>query len=108
MQIEDCGGAYKNFLVLGVQTNVGQTKVITHWKARVWAPESAKSYTITELRHTDYHGKSAAEETGFATITVEYFTTKHEGRSKFPQRHKGKHRDEPYPKKNLRRDLKCQ
>lgn len=45
------------------------------------APKKAKSFTMTEFRHTDYHGNFVDKATGYATITVEYFTTKTEGKA---------------------------
>lgn len=82
MKIEDCGGKYKGCLVLGIQTNITLVESTADWKARMWAPRNAKSFTITELRHTDYHGHTKQKETGFATITVEYFTSSKEGKCK--------------------------
>ena len=97
MKIQDCGGKYGSVLRLGVQTNKGQTKKIAHWKARVWAPADARSYTA-KIENTDYHGSPSKEETGFATVTVEYFTTTHESKDKFLSKFKGRpHREEPYP-----------
>jgi len=75
----DCKGKYGNFLILGVQTNKGDTyngalKMSVHWK-----PKNAKSFDM-DITHTDYKGLSVKNETGFARVKVSYFTTKEEGK----------------------------
>lgn len=66
-------------LYLGVQTSRGNVTRRALWLANTWAPRKAHSFTITELQHTDYHGVKATTETGYASITVEYYTTSREG-----------------------------
>lgn len=75
----DAKGKYGKTLRLGVQTNKGNVHNYSLWLAKQWSPNDARSLTFS-LTHTDYHGNSATEETGFATITVSYFTTKDEGK----------------------------
>lgn len=77
MQIDAKGKSGKH-LVLGVQTNKGNTLEQANWLARQWAPKCSKSLTF-KLKHTDYHGVESPVETGYATITVEYFSTATEG-----------------------------
>lgn len=67
-------------LRLGTQTNVGLTQKNAEWKAHVWAPKKAKSFTIINFHHTDYHGMTVNEETGYSRFEVQYFTTKKEGK----------------------------
>ncbi len=76
--VGDYDWAYQ--LNLGVQTNPGKVEQVMHWKAKVWAPMKAKSYTIKSFRHTDYYGRDVDGETGYASFTVSYFTTKKEGK----------------------------
>ena len=77
--ILDCKGKYGKFLQLGVQTSKGNVQDRAISLAHNWSPKRAKSFTITKLIHTDYHGRPEKDETGYATIHVEYYSTKKEG-----------------------------
>lgn len=78
----DAKGKYGRHLWLGVQTNPGLVASRADWLARQCTPKRAKSFTITSLRHTDYHGNPSDVETGYANITVEYYSTEKEGKVK--------------------------
>ena len=80
MQI-DAKGKYGKELHLGVQTNVGETLKKVMVLSQHWAPKKAKSFTITSMMHTDYHGNEQLKETGYATFTVAYYSTKKEGKN---------------------------
>jgi len=73
---------FVDFLRLGIQTNPGNVSKQSLWLAKQWAPKKCKSFTIKSLSHTDYYGNSMPEETGYATMDVEYFTTVKEGEIK--------------------------
>ena len=66
-------------LYLGVQTNPGNVSRRALWLANTWAPRKAHSFTITNLQHTNYNGLNVHKETGYAEVTVEYYTTSREG-----------------------------
>lgn len=68
-----------DFLQLGFQTNPPVWRKAAEWKANVWAPKGAKSYTILQVYHVDTSGAIVDEPTGAGTIRVAYFTTKKEG-----------------------------
>jgi len=75
-------------MILGVQTNVGNTLERAIWKCRKWAPETpetAKSFTFN-LVHTDYYGNYRETETGYATVNVAYFSKPDEGQYKVKEK----------------------
>ena len=76
----DGKGKYGTYLCLGIQTNKGNVNTEALKMAKSWAPKKAKSFTILKLEHTDYEGHAVENETGFAIITVQYYTTKKEGK----------------------------
>ena len=78
--IIDCKGKYGKFLRLGIQTNKDNVKNASLKMAKAWKPKNAKSFTITHLTHTDYHGNFSEVITGYATINVNYFNTTNEGK----------------------------
>ena len=79
MQIH-ANGKYGKSLKLGVQTNIGDVQKRAICVATAWAPNGSKSFTIESLRHTDYHGATQLQETGYATIVVSYYSTRKEGK----------------------------
>lgn len=80
----DLKGKYGKTIRLGVQTNKGNTFASSVLMAKAWAPKGAKSFSFTSF-HTDYHGRPVDEETGYATITVSYFSTIKEGEYEIAQ-----------------------
>ena len=78
----DAKGKYGKFLKLGVQTNKGNTQAEALRMAIAWRQPKAKSFTIIRFQHTNYNGETVEEETGFADIWVNYFTTQKEGEIK--------------------------
>lgn len=73
-------GKYSDeFLLLGVQTNKDNIQKASEEKAIAWAPKKAKSFDM-EICNTDYEGCTVDKETGYANITVSYFTTTKEGK----------------------------
>ena len=80
--IIDCKGKYGKFRWLAIQTNKGNVDKEAVKMAKRWAPKKCKSFSIATIEHTDYHGDTVEHETGFASITVYYYTTKKEGRYK--------------------------
>lgn len=72
-------------LRLGTQTNKGCTVQDVHWKSLAWMPKKARSYTITNFRHTDYHGRTMDHETGYSSFTVTYYSTVREGEHVIPR-----------------------
>ncbi len=78
MRLKVDGGHDKYSLRLGVQTNKGFVHVIARWKASRWAPRRAQRFSY-DLVHTDYRGTPADEETGYAIITVRYYSLRDEG-----------------------------
>lgn len=77
--IIDANGIYGKFLILGVQTNKGNTHAAAIRMANSWAPQKARSFDMT-VSHTDYHGRSSDEETGYARVKVIYYSTLKEGK----------------------------
>ena len=77
--IIDPKGRYGKFLYLGIQTNVDNIEADILFKARAWAPKNCKSFTIKGFKHTDYHGHSVDEPTGYGNFNVYYYTTLKEG-----------------------------
>lgn len=77
----DCKGKYGKFITLGVQTNKDKVQEASIKMANEWAPNRSKSFTISRLTHTDYHGLPVPikHPTGYATIEVYYYTTEKEG-----------------------------
>ena len=71
--VEVDGCRSREFLSLGIQTSTTHVYQDAHWKACAWAPNAARSYTILEFYHTDYHGASKPGVTGYATIYVQYY-----------------------------------
>lgn len=80
MKIEVNGMSGIDFLRIGIQTNVENIEQCQHFKAKAWAPKKAKSYTIINVLHTDYHGKPSEQPTGYGYFDVSYFTTTKEGK----------------------------
>ena len=72
---------YPPYLTLGIQTTPDNVQQETLRKARVWAPRAAKSFTIDNFWHSDYHGRVVLESQsqGYATAVIAYFTTTKEG-----------------------------
>jgi len=82
MKIKVNGKFSKDYFVLGVATNKGNTQAASEKMAKSWAPKNAKSFNIN-ISHTDYKGRnkvSVETETGYADISAFYFTTKKEGK----------------------------
>lgn len=79
MKIKVNGKHNKDYLVLGVQTNKGNTQAASEKMAKSWAPKNAKSFNMN-ISHTNYKGRSVKAETGCANISVSYFTNKKEGK----------------------------
>ena len=75
----DCKGKYGKFLILGVQTNKGNTYNEAIKISNAWKPKNAKSFDMN-ITHTDYEGRPVETETGFANLKVSYFSTKTEGK----------------------------
>jgi len=75
----DCKGKYGKFLLLGVQTNKGNTYDEAIKQCLAWKPKNAKSFNMN-ITHTDYEGRPVENETGFANVKVSYFSTKTEGK----------------------------
>jgi len=63
---------------LGVQTSPNNVVEKSIWMAGQWAKKSARSWTIC-LQDTTYHGAPVDHPTGYALITVRYFSTQREG-----------------------------
>jgi len=75
-------GLYDGFLRLGIQTNKGNVSKESMLIAKSWAPKNCKSFTIKSLVNTNYDGLPMPNETGYASMDVEYFTTVKEGKIK--------------------------
>ena len=82
MKIKCAGIGSDGFLYLSTQTNPGKVLETAHFKARAWALKKAKSYTIFDIVHTDYHGIKTDRETGYSSFKVSYYTTIKEGETK--------------------------
>lgn len=81
----DAKGIYGSSLRLGIQSNPENFEKDCIIRAKHWAPKNAKSLTIDEVIHTDYHGTIQKEVTGYATIVVSYYSTVKEGEIKIPR-----------------------
>ena len=82
MMIIKVKGKYSDeFLLLGVQTNKDNVQKASEEKAKAWSPKKAKSFNM-EIYNTDYEGHRSDNNTGYANITVSYFTTTKEGKYK--------------------------
>jgi hypothetical protein len=68
-------------LILGVQTSPRQVHKTAEFMARAWARDlpRAQSFTLLELRHTDYYGRPVACFTGYAQAVVRYYSSLREG-----------------------------
>lgn len=73
------GSITGNTLILGIQTNAGLVQKDVLFKVAAWSPPKAQSYKVLWLKHTDYHGRAADHETGYATFEVAYFSRLDEG-----------------------------
>lgn len=71
-------------LCLGIQTYPNAESIVqsVHSKSNHFAPKKAKSYKVSNLINTDYDGNTVEEITGYASFTVEYFTSQKEGQYK--------------------------
>jgi len=59
------------------------------YKAIAWAPEAARSCTISEPEHTDYyHTPTGDVVTGYASFQVHYYTSLSEGNTVLPEKDK--------------------
>lgn len=67
---------------MGVQTTPENLDQEIKQKIKTWSPKSAKSYTVFDLIHTDYHDHPVDHVTGYALFKVQYFTSAMEGKEK--------------------------
>lgn len=52
------------------------------WMVMQWIPENARSFTIYDLRMTDYHGHDVDSITGYANFRAIFYTRSDEGKIK--------------------------
>ncbi len=71
---------YLSQLRLSVQTNIDKIEECKHFKCKAWAPKKAKSYTISDYRHTDYDGMDIDKPTGYGDFVASYYSSKREGK----------------------------
>lgn len=69
-------------MTLGFQTTPKDVTRTVRFLCASWAPKKTKSYTIIDLRNTDYYGNPRNHKTGYGKIRVKYFSSKKEGKVK--------------------------
>lgn len=97
MQIRNTDWHATDFISLSTQTSPTLESVQASMlaKAEAWAPAAARSCTISEPEHTDYHHlPTGGVVTGYASFEVWYYTTLSEGSTRLPVKDK---KDQNHP-----------